>query len=652
MDKNQVIGFLLIGALLLGYMFYMQPSDEEIAKQKAKYDSVMALKADSARMALAAQDTVSASITSNSNDPVVNNTPIANGNTTSLNTNSDSIQNAKLDRLYGEFAVSATPIEEYYTIENEHLRLKIASKGGRMVSAELKQYQTYDSLPLYLFDEDSSQFNVSFYYDGRTAIRTEELYFKPKSKEFVISGEDSKSFSMVLETADPNRNLEFVYTLRGNDYIIDFDIKSNGFEELARSTVSPLDLSWQMKALTKERGIDAERQKTTMFFKYKNEDTDYISETKSEKINLIATSDWISFKQQFFSAVLISPDGLDKQNAYVESQDLTDKSNRYTKELSAMVTLPLAAGNASPTANLKMYLGPNHFQTLKDIGIELEDQIDLGWGIFGWVNEFIVIPIFNFLDGFNMNYGIIILILTLFIKLILFPLTYKTYKSSAKMRVLKPEIDALNEKHKDDDPLKKQQATMGLYRQAGVNPMAGCIPMIIQMPILYAMFRFFPASIELRQESFLWAEDLSTYDSIASLPFDVPYYGDHVSLFTLLMAISTFLYSKFNTQMTAASGPQASQMKIMLYFMPVMLLFFFNGYASGLSYYYFTANIISVVQQVVIKKWFINEEAILAKIEKNRKNPKKKKKSSFQQRLEKMAKERGVEPPNQKKKKK
>ncbi|MCI5055592.1 MAG: membrane protein insertase YidC, partial [Flavobacteriales bacterium] len=213
------------------------------------------------------------------------------------------------------------------------------------------------------------------------------------------------------------------------------------------------------------------------------------------------------------------------------------------------------------------------------------------------------------------------------------------------------EIDQLNEKHKDDDPLKKQQATMALYRQAGVNPMAGCIPMIIQMPILYAMFRFFPASIELRQQSFLWAEDLSTYDSIASLPFEIPYYGTHVSLFTLLMAISTFLYSKFNTQMTASSGPQAQQMKIMLYFMPVMLLFFFNSYSSGLSYYYFTANIISVIQQLVIKKWFIDEKAILAKIEQNRKNPKKQKKSSFQQRLEKMAKERGYQAPNQKKKK-
>jgi len=389
-----------------------------------------------------------------------------------------------------------------------------------------------------------------------------------------------------------------------------------------------------------EKSREREQETSTVFYRLNDEDADYISERNYEKLNFESSIQWVSFKQQYFSAALIS-EGFSKENAFAETIETEDP--RYLKGMAANLGLELK-GAGEPSAAFQFYVGPNHYQTLSDLEIGLEDQIDLGWPIISWVNTLIVIPVFNFLDEYTgLSYGIIILLLTLFIKTILFPLTWKNYVSSARMKVLKPEIEEINQKFGDKDPMQKQQAVMGLYRQAGVNPMAGCIPMILQMPILYAMFRFFPASIELRQEGFLWATDLSTYDSIFNLPFEIPFYGDHVSLFTILMAISTFLYSKYNMDMSGgmAGNAQMSQMKIMIYFMPVMLLVFFNNYAAGLSYYYFTANIISVGQQFVIKKYFINEEKIHAKIQANKAKPSKK--SGFQKRLEDMAKQRGVQ---------
>ena len=354
----------------------------------------------------------------------------------------------------------------------------------------------------------------------------------------------------------------------------------------------------------------------------------------------------MAFKQQFFSAVLISETGFSMDNAQAETIELEDP--RYTKGMATQLTMEFDNGR-DPSFPFQFYLGPNHYQTLASLEIGLEDQIDLGWTIFGVVNRWLVIPVFNFLDEYTgFSYGIIILVLTLLIKLLLFPLTWKNYVSSARMKALKPEIDEINERMKDKDAVAKQQATMTLYRQAGVNPMAGCIPMLLQLPILYAMFRFFPASIELRQESFLWAQDLSTYDAIvtwtAQIPIISEWYGNHISLFTVLMAVSTFFYSKYNMDMAGGGGnAQMPQMKMMIYFMPFMLLVMFNDFSAGLSYYYLTANVVSMLQQFVIKRFFINEDAIRAKIQNNKK--KTKKKSSFQKRLEKMAKDRGLQSP-------
>ncbi|PCJ84759.1 MAG: membrane protein insertase YidC [Flavobacteriales bacterium] len=639
MDRNQLIGALLLGLMFVGYMYYTMPSEEERIRHQQIRDSIAQIES---------QKLLEAEQVTKELEQKINGDPAqANALAASEKAINDSIKAVQIASQVGVFAGAARGEEEFITIENEKIILTLSTLGGRVASVELKDYQTHDSLPLMLFDKDSSDFVLNFYESRNRLIETNRLFFEPSKKSFALEGEDVKAISMRLFAGSKDQYLEYVYTLSGNSYVVDFDVNLVRLGNVVKSNQQSMVLDWGIHAPTKEKSIENERRTTTVFYKFKNDEVDYISETTSERINLVAKTDWIAFKQQYFSACIISEEGF-ASGSQVESKDMEGITNDYTKYLAASLELPFSNADAA-SIHLKFYFGPNHYQTLSELNIGLEEQIDLGWGLFGWVNEWMVIPVFNFLEGFDLGYGMIIFLLTLFIKLILFPITYKTYKSSAKMRVLKPEVDALNEKFKDAEPMKKQQATMTLYRQAGVNPMAGCVPMLIQMPILYAMFRFFPASIELRQEGFLWADDLSSYDSVYDLGFSIPFYGDHVSLFTLFMAASTFLYSKYNMQMTMSSGPQAQQMKIMMYFMPVMLLGFFNSYSSGLSYYYFLANIISVIQQLVIKKWFIDEDAIHRKIEENKKKPPKKK-SKFQNRLEDMAKQRGYQSPKAKKK--
>jgi YidC/Oxa1 family membrane protein insertase len=365
-----------------------------------------------------------------------------------------------------------------------------------------------------------------------------------------------------------------------------------------------------------------------------NDDRDYLSNTKDEEKDLDGRTNWVAFKQDFFSVALVSDAGFASSGSEIGITAMTDSvhNKRYLAKL---------AFEAEPAANvslpMRLYLGPNHYNTLRRTGIPQFDRIiDLGWGIFGWMNRFLVIPIFNFLGRFHLSYGIIILVLTIAIKLLLMPLTYRNQRSSARMKALRPEMDAINEKFKDGDPLKKQQATMDLYRKAGVNPAAGCVPMLIQLPVLYAMFRFFPASIELRQQKFLWADDLSSFDSVLQLPFTIPAYGDHVSLFTLLMCISTIVYSVINQkQMPAQQGMPS--MKLMIYLFPIMMLFFMNNFSSGLSYYYLLANLISILQMTVLSRWFIDEKKMRAELLENMKKPRKK--SRWQQRLEELQKQ-------------
>ena len=504
-------------------------------------------------------------------------------------------------------------------LENEKIKISISSLGGKISSVILKEFTTHDSLPLDLFVADSSKFNLQFF--SNELVNTSELNF--------IAIEELNSIKMRL-MIDSLNYFEYIYSLTEDDYLIDFDINIIGMENIISKNVNYMNLQWEMSAPQTEKSKSNQEMYTGVQYQYNsNNEVDYLSFNSSDEDKINSKLNWVAFKQQFFSAILIAKDGFQKPT--ILSSKKYEKSE-HIKRMSAVFELPFNH-KSEEQLNFQFYFGPNHYKTLKSYGKSFEELIPLGWGIFGWVNQYVVINIFDFLNKYFTNYGIIILLLTIIIKLVLSPFTYKAYLSQAKMKVLKPEIDKLNDKFKGKkDPMKIQQETMNLYRKAGVNPMGGCLPMLFQFPILIAMFRFFPASIELRQKSFLWADDLSSYDSIMSLPFEIPFYGDHVSLFTLLMTISTLMYTRMNTSM--ATG-QMAQMKWMMYLMPIMFLGFFNNYAAGLSYYYFLANMITFSQQFLMKR-MIDENAILAQIEKNKKNPKKK--SSFQKKLEELQK--------------
>jgi len=518
---------------------------------------------------------------------------------------------------YGNLSSLVHGEDKIEIIENEKIQIKVANRGGRIISVILKEYQTYDSLPLDLFNADSSEFNLQFLTNNNN-INTSDLYFNSEN--------NGNALSMKLPI-DSNSYIEYIYSIN-EDFLIDFDIKLIGLENIIPSNINYLNLDWRMKTPQTEKSKSNQDMYTGIQYQYNNKDVDYLSFTSSDEDKINSKLNWVAFKQQFFSAIFIADKSFNKPT-FLNSKK--NEKSKFIKDLSAKFELPYSHNNVEEL-NFQFYFGPNHYKTLAAYNKGFEELIPLGWGIFGWVNQYIIINIFDFLSKYMSNYGIIILLLTIIIKICLAPFTYKAFLSQARMKVLKPEIDKINEKHKNKDPMKVQQETMGLYRKAGVNPMGGCLPMLFQFPILIAMFRFFPASIELRQQSFLWADDLSTYDSIMSLPFNIPFYGDHVSLFTLLMTISTLLYTRMNSSM--ATG-QMAQMKWMMYLMPIMFLGFFNNYAAGLSYYYFLANMITFTQQYFMKS-LIDENALLIEIEKNKKKPRKK--SKFQKKLEELQK--------------
>lgn len=642
MDKNTLIGLLLIAAIVIGFGVLNGPSDEEIAEQKRLIDSVE-------QAAVIKQEVIEeeAQKVESSFNAAVD----SSGVITAISV-SDSAQLAQQTQSFGAFAEASIGEVKEFDIETDLMRLTFSTKGGGIKKAVLKKYFQYaeegeESQELVLFDS-TSNFNLNFFTRDNLSITTDELVFTTESSAQMVNGDNEKMISFKLN-AGPDRYIEYIYKIKGNDYMIDFDVNLIEMDQVLDMRSGEVYINWMVNAPSQEKSLKPQRDATTIFYKYKSEDVDDLG-ISDEKEELESSMKWVSLKQQFFNTTLIADEYFDKTKGFMET--VTDEGEtEYVKKMTVALTMPVS-GSKIEKFGMAMYLGPNKYDILEGHGDELQDIINLGWGIFGWVNQFAVIPVFHFLEDFNWNYGIIILILTILLKLILMPITYKTYLSGAKMRVLKPEITEINEKHKDD-AMKKQQATMSLYRQTGVNPLSGCIPLLIQMPILFAMFRFFPASIELRQESFLWADDLSTYDSVYNFPagFEIPWYGDHISLFTILMAISIAFYTKMNSQMsgTMTEGPMAAQMKIMTYLMPVMMLFFFNNYSSGLSYYYLLANVISIGQTILIRKVFINEDSIRAKIEVNKQKPKNKKKSGFQKRLEDMTKQQQA---NQKKKKK
>jgi YidC/Oxa1 family membrane protein insertase len=539
----------------------------------------------------------------------------------------------------GVFATSATGENDFLILENNKLELKISLKGGKVYSARLKEYRTHDSLPLFLFDGDSTVFGFNFFTADNKPVQTNNLYFKPVSAErkFVVT-DQSQSLSLRLY-ADSGKYIEYTYSLAPDKYMVDFKVTFNSLDGVIASNQNSITLDWRMFIPQKEKGRTNEDNYTTIKYKFFQDEVDGFKERAkkdAEKADITTRLSWIAFKDQFFSSVLINNEFF--QNATIESQpQLT--SLKYLRYFIAETGVPFNAADPQPVS-LKFYYGPNHFTTLKKEGNDLEQLVTLGKNITRWINRFIIVPIFNWLNKYISNYGLIILILTIIIKIVLFPLTFKSYQSQAKMAVLKPMVEELGKKFpKKEDAMKKQQATMDLYKRAGINPMGGCLPLLLQMPILFAMFRFFPTSIELRQEAFLWATDLSTYDSILTLPFVIPMYGDHVSLFTLLMTASTILTMKMTGSTPGSDQPG---MKVMMYMMPVMFMLILNNFSSGLTYYYFLANILTYIQNVISKR-FINADAVLATLEENKKKPLKK--SKWQQRLEEAAKQRGINPP-------
>lgn len=620
MDRNSIIGFVLIALVLVGYSYFTAPTKEQLAAQQRERDSIAIVEQNAQQRIKNQANTTTASITD-----------------TTANQLSDSAKQIGFQNQLGLFATAATGTKQSFVLENEKLKITISNQGGKIERVELKDYKTHDKQPLVLIQPDSTIMGLNFFAENKS-ISTDKLFFTPVGNVFNIKGTAKQSFTMRL-TAGNGKYLDYIYTLTGDKYDVKFDLKFVGLNDLIAANSSYVELDWRTNLLKQERTIKAERTVSTIYYKYIDDNVDYLSESSDEQKSLNEKVKWVAFKQQYFSSVFIADNLFDPTLVSTH----TDKSsNAHVRYMTANVHIPYNHG-ANETFGASLYFGPNHYQTLKSYNLHLEKLVPLGWGIFGYVNRFIVIPIFNWLSTFNINFGIIILILTLIIKIGLLPLTYKAYKSGAKMRVLQPEIKEIQDKNKEE-PVKLQQELMGLYKKAGVSPLGGCLPLLLQMPILIAMFRFFPASIELRQQSFLWATDLSTYDSIwnfGEIPLINSIYGDHVSLFTLLMTISTLLYTHFNMQMSAAMNPQ---MKWMQYIMPVMFLGIFNNYSAGLSYYYFLANMISIGQQSLFRA-FIDEKKIHAQIQENKKRPQANKKSSFQQRLENMAKEKGYKLP-------
>lgn len=630
MDKNSLIGIILILGILIGWSVWMTPSKEEIAQQRHIQDSIN--KVNRERFV---RDSIS----------MAEATALMNEQTTE--TKDETFAN--LYAQYGSFAAASTGDDKTWVLENEVLKMNLSSKGAYVKTIELKDYKTWDSLPLIGFDEETSRFNIEFVADGK-GINTYDLYYEPYingmpyngGENISLDGRDSLVMSLRAYVADAEGNksldkyLEFRYTMYKDQYMVGFDIVTNNLKGIIPANTRFMTMDWMVDVLKQEKAVDRYNG-STIYYMYSNNDVESLSETETseEEDDLRSSLRWISFKQRFFSYSLIAKDNF--ENAFVEMHTKSRPSNpRYLKSMSANIKIPYDGLNEDNTIAMSYYFGPNSLKVMEQYDLRLEKQIPLGGKLLAWINRYIVINVFNWLGQYGWSYGVVILILTLIIKICLMPFAFKSYLSSAKMRVLKPEMDAINEKYpKQEDAMKKQQAIMDLYKKAGASPTSGCLPMLLQMPILFAIFRFFPSSIELRQQSFLWADDLSTYDSILDLPFNIPFYGDHVSLFTLLMTISTLLYTYINNkQMQQAQGNQAMPgMKLMMYLMPIMFLGIFNSYSAGLSYYYLLVNLFSFLQMYIFKI-SINEDRLRRQIEQAKKKPVKK--SNFQKRLEEM----------------
>jgi len=580
-DPYQFIGFILI-ALILTWMMYVnqpEPGDNTAAPPE--------------NTEVAAEETPTAPPTQTN----------------------DSLQKINLQSTFGIFTNWMTDQGgSLHLLENKDLLLEVSPKGGILTRVRLKDYTDYKDQPLELIKEGNNQFNVQFSTKDGRRLNTKDFYFSPQ-----LSSENGKQKLSLKATIAPNQYLEFVYAIDAERFLVDFSIQSSGIASLLDSS-EPALMTWETRAYRNSKSIDYEGRYTELTYGYEGDKVDYLSlsgtdEESPEEIR------WVSFRQHFFSAILIPEKPIDQLT--VTSDNLAeDKSLEevFTKKFG--IQIPLAYQMGEFGSRFEYYFGVTDYQTLKSYDRDLESSIPLGWGIFGWLNRFIFLPLFGFLSSF-FPHGIAIIVMTIIVRLAMSPVTYKSYVSQIKMKVLRPEIEELNKKYKDN-AVKRQQETMSLYNRAGANPMAGCIPALLQLPVFYALFTFFPVAFELRKKSFLWADDLSSYDSVLDLGFNIPFYGDHVSLFPILASIAIYFYTQMTTgQQTMPQQPGMPNMKIIMYLMPLMMLFFFNNYASGLSLYYFVSNLLTIILMLVIKNYIIDDDKIHAKIEENKKKPKK-----------------------------
>lgn len=638
-DKKTIIGLVLIFAVFGVWMYVSQPSEEERAKIKQKQDSAIAASMRAEQEAEKAER-LSEDAEKKEQADIKQLAQAAEGND-SLATEARRI----LSNQFGAFSEAALNKEQHLTIENELLKADLTSLGANIEQVTLKEYKTYHKDSVRFFTENGNSYGLNLSI-GSKVLRTNELNFevfvndKPYTggEKLSVKGKDSLVVSMRLyadaDTLTRNRGyLEYRYTLRGDDYRIGYSIITNNLEKVITDR-NTLEFVWNSKLRLKEKDGNVERKNSSIYYLLKDE-VEYLKENGSDdqkEENGIPIK-WVSFKQQFFSTALIAESSNDF--AYAKMQTITEKGqhDKYLRTMKADLNIPFDGDKEYFKYDMNFFFGPNKYSVVSDYNIDMEQIIPLGWGFFllHWINRFVVLPVFNFLQQFGWSMGIIILVLTILVKLVLFPLAYKSYSSSAKMRVIAPEVQKINEKYpKQEQAMQKQQAIMNLYKRAGINPMAGCLPMLLQFPILVAMFRFFPASIELRQQSFLWADDLSSYDSILDLPFNIPFYGAHISLFCLLMTVAQIFYTKITMKQQPQNNAMPG-MKFMMYFMPVMMLFILNSQSAALNYYYLISLCITFIQMFAIQK-SINGEKVLKRLEANSKKPLKK--SKWQQRIE------------------
>ena len=633
MDKKSIIGIAVVAVLFLGFAYFNSQQQKEYLEQKAAYEAYVDSVAAAARAAAPVADS------------------LASGNGVQAEVAAAEAAAAVRERqveTLGESLTAAREAEaEEFIVENDVMAVLFSTRGGQIKGVTLKDYTQYGprgkrDRKIEMMDLATARFGLSFYLkNGLKNVPVNTLDYVFTAQPVVGEADGAKSVVMRLPVAE-GAYLEYRYLIYDTeaperDYLVDFDVRLvNMAPEMANQTQIQID--WANTTFQNEKGFQNENMYTTLSYRFPDETSiEELGMSEGAKSKNISTQvNWVAFKQQFFSSVFIAPDNVSYANL---AFDTAAPESSLLKTFTAQMGVPYTPQTEG--YDFAFYFGPNKYSILKKIGepggadIYLERLVPLGWGIFGWVNRWCVIPVFDFLRNYIGSFGIIILILVILVKLVISPLTYKSYVSMAKMRLIKPQVDELNKKYpKKEDAMKKQQATMELYKKAGINPMGGCIPMLIQLPILIAMFRFFPASIELREQPFLWADDLSSYDSIVNLPFSIPFYGDHVSLFALLMAVSLFGYSYFNYQQTASSQPQMAGMKFMMvYMMPIMMLFWFNSYSSGLCYYYLLSNIFTIGQTLVIRR-MVDDNKIHAIMQANAAKKSKGKKSKFQQRYE------------------